>query len=86
MDRKQNTLTRRLAALIACFALVAAIPQTALADEEEGLWSDWWNHVADRESKAEIPFAILFTLPPMLVVTPFWLTIKLFSAGESDEK
>lgn len=63
---------RAIAATIAMVALLAAAPSTALA-EGEGIWSQWASEVTDRESKAEVPFAILFSIPPMIVITPFWL-------------
>jgi hypothetical protein len=72
MLAKRTAIARAIATLITVFVLVAAVPQTALADEESGIWSQWVAEVADR-SKPEIPIAILFSLPAMIVSTPFWL-------------
>jgi hypothetical protein len=71
MFAKRTAIARAIATLITVFVLVAAVPQTALA-EEQGIWSQWVAEVADR-SKPEIPIAILFSLPAMIVSTPFWL-------------
>ena len=68
---KRTGAARAIAALIAALALFAAAPQAALA-EKEGIWGQWAEEVTDRATKAEIPFAVLFTLPAMIVITPFW--------------
>jgi hypothetical protein len=67
---KRTGIARAIAASIAAVVLLAASPQTALA-AEQGLWSQWAHDVIHRPTKAEIPFAILFTLPAMIVITPF---------------
>ena len=68
---KRTDVVRAIAATIAALTLFAAVPQAALA-EKEGIWGQWADEVTDRQTKAEIPFAILFTLPAMIVITPFW--------------
>jgi hypothetical protein len=69
--RKKTGIARAIAASIAALALLAAAPQAALA-EMEGIWGRWADEVIHRPTKAEIPFAILFSLPAMIVITPFW--------------
>jgi hypothetical protein len=71
MLMKRTAATRAIATLIATLALVAAVPKAALA-ESENLWKIWATEVTDR-SVYEMPFAILFSLPAMIVTTPFWL-------------
>ena len=66
------TLTTCFAAtLVAALALTAATPQPAVA-EVENIWSRWTSEVLDRDSKWEIPFAILTSVPAMILVTPIW--------------
>ncbi len=72
MRPKRTDITRAIATLIATLALITAVPQAALA-EDEAVWSQWIAQVTDRGTVAEIPFAILFTIPAMIVVTPIWL-------------
>jgi hypothetical protein len=64
--------TRLAAALVAALALSAATPLTAASAEVENIWSRWTNEVLDREAKWEIPFAILASVPAMLLITPIW--------------
>jgi hypothetical protein len=71
MLMKRTAATRAIATLITTLALVAAVPKAALA-ESENLWKIWATEVTDR-SVYEMPFAILFSLPAMIVTTPFWL-------------
>jgi len=72
MHARRLQLRRGCVAAVTILALLGATPGAAFA-ETPPLWSVWVDQVAKRESKPEIPFAILFSLPPMLVVTPFWL-------------
>ncbi len=66
------TLTTRFAAsLVAALALSAATPQPAIADVEN-IWGRWTSEVLDRDSKWEIPFALLVSVPAMILVTPIW--------------
>ena len=66
------TLTTRFAAtLVAALALTAATPQPAVA-EVENIWGRWTSEVLDRDSKWEIPFAILSSVPAMILITPIW--------------
>ena len=82
--------TRRvLAALCMATALALGAPMSAAADEFWGLWASevrqrvWW----------ERPFAIIFSLPAMVVTTPFWASTKAYGAiknrgddgGEEDD-
>ncbi len=77
--------SRTVPAAIAVVALLLAVPQTARA-EEQGIWSQWASEVLDREYKIEIPLAILVSLPPMIIITPFWLVQKLSEGnGESGD-
>jgi hypothetical protein len=87
MLRRRTGLTRAIATLVAALALVAALPQAALADGG-GIWGQWFREVADRGTKAEIPVAILFSFPAMVVVTPIWLAQVAMDKlrGEDDEE
>ena len=73
MRPKRTDVTGAIAALIATLTLITAVPQAALA-QGQGVWNQWVEQVADRETVAEIPFAVLFTIPAMIVITPIWLT------------
>ena len=84
MLSKRTGIVRAIAAVIAALALLAAAPQAALA-EDQGIWSQWAEEVTDRETKAEIPFAVLFTLPAMIVITPFWCAQKALTKMKSDD-
>ena len=84
MHGKNTRIFRSVAVLITIFALVAAAPQIARA-EVDPFWGRWWKEVADRETKAEIPFAVLFSIPPMILATPFWLGMKAYSGLSDDE-
>ena len=72
MHAKRTVIARAIATLVAAVVLVAGVPQTALA-EEENPWSQWWSEVADRGTVAEIPLAIIFSIPAMICITSFWL-------------
>jgi hypothetical protein len=71
MLMKRTATTRVIATLITTLALLAAVPQAAHA-ETENLWKYWASDFENR-SPWEMPFAILFSLPAMIVTTPFWL-------------
>jgi hypothetical protein len=62
-------MRRLLASFIAVLSLGVASPDSAVA--VDNIWAEWKNGVTQR-SRVEIPFAILITLPPMIVTTPFW--------------
>ena len=81
---KRTDVVRAVAAAIATLALVAAVPQAALA-EDRGIWGQWADEVADRATKAEIPFAVLFTLPAMIVITPFWWIQRAMDKMKGDD-
>jgi hypothetical protein len=72
MLAKKLALRRGTASLVAVLVLLASAAPTALA-EDKGIWSQWAARVTDRESKAEVPLAIVFTLPAMVLITPIWL-------------
>ena len=84
MHGKNTRIFRSVAVLITIFALVAAAPQIARA-EVDPFWGRWWKEVAQRDTKAEIPFAVLFSIPPMMLATPFWLGMKAYSGLSDDE-
>ncbi len=84
MHGKNTRIFRSVAVLITIFALVAAAPQIARA-EVDPFWGRWWDEVAQRDTKAEIPFAVLFSIPPMIILTPFWLGMKANSGLSDDE-
>jgi len=84
MLEKRTATTRVFATLIAAIALVVAVPQAALA-EDENLWKQWASEMKER-SPYEMPFAILFSLPAMIATTPFWLgTIAYDKLTEKDD-
>ena len=86
MPVKNAAIARTIAAAMAITVLLAAVPQTALA-QDEGFWGEWTSQVTDRATKAEIPIAILFTFPIMVILTPFWLTqvaVAKMSGGEDE--
>jgi len=79
MIRRTRRAKRRIrltAALAVCATMSWATPPAASADEFWGLWASevvqrsWW----------EMPFVIVFSLPPMVVTTPFWATTKAVGA------
>jgi hypothetical protein len=66
------TLTTRFAAsLVAALALTAATPQPAFAEVED-IWGRWTSEVLDRDSKWEIPIALIASVPGMILITPIW--------------
>ena len=73
MPVKNAAIARTIAAAMAITVLLAAVPQTALA-QDEGVGGEGTAQCTDRATKAEIPIAILFTFPIMVILTPFWLT------------
>lgn len=84
MPSKRPSIARSLAAGIAIFGLLAALPQAALA-ADDGLWARWADEVTDRENVWEIPLAVIFSLPAMLVSTPFyWGNLALDALGDDD--
>jgi hypothetical protein len=87
MLAKKTDFRRALASLVAVLVLVAGAPPAALA-ESDGIWTQWANRVTDRESKAEVPLAILVSLPAMLIITPIWLgklAIEKLSGGDDED-
>jgi type IV secretory pathway VirB2 component (pilin) len=83
MPWKKRAIPRIAAALAAVLAVMAAAPPPASA-ESDGLWQQWAREVTDRD-KIEIPFAILFSLPPMIATTPFWLAELAFDKLTADD-
>jgi len=83
MSMRKTTIVRFSATLIAALTLLAANPQLALA-EDDGLWNRWVEEVTDRQA-FEIPFAVLFSLPAMIVTTPFWLAELAVAKLTEDE-
>lgn len=70
--------TRLRAALFAALLLFAA-PLPAAADVED-VWGRWTTEVLDRESKWEVPLAVVVSIPAMLVISPFWAGQLLLEA------
>ena len=87
MRSRRAGISRRLgAATLAALCLTLATPPSALADDPpQGLWARWWDGATHREFAAEIPFAVLVTLPAMLVVTPIWLAAHGYERLTGDE-
>ena len=83
MSMRKSRIARIVATLIAALALLATAPQTALA-EDEGLWNRWVEEVTDRQA-IEVPFVILFSIPAMIVTTPFWFAGWAVDKLEGDE-
>jgi len=61
---------------------VSAAPAAKAADED--LWQRWVEEVTERD-RFEIPFAILFSLPAMILTTPFWLGELAYDKLTEDE-
>ncbi|MBW2287490.1 MAG: hypothetical protein JRG80_03415 [Deltaproteobacteria bacterium] len=84
---RNRGFTRVAAVAAAVCALVVATPQTAMA-EVDNIWSIWASEVTDR-SKVEVPFAILTSLPAMILSTPFWFGTwsldKIENLGDDEE-
>ena len=81
----RKTLTTRFAAtLVAALALTAATPQPAFA-EVENIWSRWTSEVLDRDSKWEIPLALIASVPAMLLITPVWAGQLALDAWGGDD-
>jgi len=79
-----SKMTKILASGVAILGLVTAAPQAALAADVENIWARWFAEVTDREGP-EIPFAILFSLPAMILSTPFWVGAVTLKALKNDE-
>lgn len=83
----KRRITRTIAATLTILALVAA-PQAAMA-EVDNLFKVWATEVTDR-SMVEVPFAVIVSLPALLVSAPFWFgvwsvdRIKSRTRAESD--
>lgn len=60
------------AALGAALVFTAAAPLPAASAEVENIWSRWTNEVLDRDSKWEIPLALIASVPAMILITPVW--------------
>jgi len=84
MSARKRPRTRTAAVLIAVLGLAAVTPTAAQA-QDEGLWQRWVEEVTDRD-KIEIPFAILFSLPAMIVTTPFWLAEVAYGKLTADDE
>lgn len=77
----RRDLVKRAAAIVCTtIAVWAVVPPAVHADEFWGLWGrevvkrTWW----------EMPFAIVFSLPAMVVTTPFWAGTKAVGALQGD--
>ena len=84
---KNRGFTRVAAVAATVCALVVATPQAAVA-KVDNLWGVWASEVTDR-SKVEVPFAIITSLPAMLLSTPFWFGVwslaKIKNSGDDEE-
>lgn len=76
---------RIVPALLAAFMLTASIVPAASAREIENPWSRWTTEVLDRPTKAEIPLALMASLPGMLIITPIWLGKLAYQRWTSDD-
>lgn len=77
-------LRKLVATCAAVLLLVAGLPGAAQARDVDNIWSVWWEQVTDRQA-AEVPFAILFSLPAMVFTTPFWAPMYLSQQLESED-
>jgi hypothetical protein len=81
VSRRTSQAKRAVALACTCFMLLASMPAAAQADEFWGLWASevklrvWW----------EMPFVIVFSLPAMIVTTPFWAGTKAYVSLTSDD-
>jgi hypothetical protein len=83
---RRHRARRFVAALLAGACLPLAAPPAAWAREDEkNLWGEWWNAVTDRSIKVEIPFVFLVTLPAMILITPVWLTQRVYAGLTSKD-
>lgn len=80
---RQRLSTRIAATLLTALLLTAAAPVTASA-EVENIWQRWTTEVFDRESKWEIPFALIGSVPAMILITPLWAGQLALEAMEGD--
>ena len=71
----------RLRAALLAALLLCATPLPAAADVEN-VWGRWTSQVLDRNSKWEIPLALIASVPAMIVITPFWAGQLLLEALE----
>jgi len=84
MASRNRPHARIAAVLVVAIGLATATAPPAKA-QDEGLWQRWVEEVTERD-KFEIPFAVLFSLPAMIVTTPFWLAeIAYDKLTEEDE-
>ncbi|MEZ4218018.1 MAG: hypothetical protein R3E88_16140 [Myxococcota bacterium] len=69
------------AAAVVAGAAVAPAPAGAV----ENIWKRWVRDIDEREYKWEIPLAAVVSIPPMIVVTPFWLGSMAVEAISGDD-
>jgi uncharacterized membrane protein YdjX (TVP38/TMEM64 family) len=88
MPDHRTDIVRVIASLIAALAIVTSAPSASHA-QEANMWTRWARGVTQREYKAEIPFAILVSIPAMVVITPFWAVGAaygmVFGGGDDDD-
>ena len=84
---RNRGFTRTAAIAAAVYTLVVATPQAAQA-EVDNLWGVWASELTNR-SMAEVPFAVLTSLPAMILSTPFWFGVwsvdKIKNSGDDEE-
>lgn len=85
MSRKRAVVVRSLAAALALLLTLTAAAPAALAREKENPWKLWVEDLGDRESKIEIPFLVLVSIAPMIVITPIWLGQLALGAMEGEK-
>lgn len=83
MPARRSARTRLVAVALAVLVSTVALAPAALA-KEQGIWSQWADQVTDREINAEVPFAIVLSIPAMVIVTPIWLGGKALGAVTDD--
>ena len=81
---RKSRSSRIAASLATAVLLTTALPLTASA-EVENIWSRWTSEVLDRDAKWEIPFAVIGSIPAMVLITPIWAGQLALQAIDGDE-
>lgn len=84
MSRKTAGIVRSLTAGLALLVALVAAPPAALA-ETPNIWKLWVEDLGDRETKIEIPFLVIVSIAPMILITPIWAVQLGIAAAKGDD-
>jgi hypothetical protein len=86
---RQSRVRSAVASVLAATVLLVVAPSAAHAEDD--FWGLWGRNVIERPVW-EVPFAIIISLPAMIVTTPFWAggkaigAIKRARSGRGEDK